>query len=363
MAHVALPILRPSNASYDGIQALRFIAALLVVVLHATFYTNERLVPMTVWYEGGVGVDIFFVISGFVMAASTTKLVGTRDGWKQFAVRRLIRIMPLYWIATTAKLLTLIVVPASVLHAELDPARTVLSYLLLPSSNVDGDVQPLLAVGWTLMFEMAFYALFTVALFIRVSPMAFCAAGLGLLAAGSVFRGDDWPAAAVYFNPIVLYFVVGMAVGRWTIDRSTRSLAAWLAGVMILWTAVAFTDGSGLERAVSGLIQHLVVSLAVLLIVLAEPLLAGGLPRVLLYLGGASYSLYLFHPLVAPIVPVGLGVIGVKNAVLSVCLSVLVSVVAACLVFRFIEQPTTRWLQKRLLRKTPRRAVAMSARL
>lgn len=351
MSHAAPPVLRPARSAYDGIQGLRFVAALLVVILHATFYTNERLAPVTVWYQGGVGVDIFFVISGFVMAVSTVNLVGTRDGWKRFALRRLIRIMPLYWVATTVKLLTLIAVPAVVLHAELDPIRTVLSYVLLPSSNVDGDIQPLLAVGWTLMFEMAFYALFALALFVRISPLLFCAVGLGILATGSIFRTDDWPAATVYFNPIVLYFVVGMAIGRWTIDRSTRSLAAWLGGVAILWTVISLLDGSSPERVASTLTQHLVVSLAILVIVVCEPLIAGRLPRVLLYLGGASYSLYLFHPLIAPIVPVGLGILGVKSALLSVVLSVLASVLGACLIFRWVEQPMTRWLQKRFLRK------------
>src|SRR4051794_40777008 len=143
--------IRRAGGTYTGVQALRFVAALLVVMTHATLYTSERLDDsLPVWHFGEVGVDIFFVISGFVMMVSTQRLVGRRDGWKYFWMRRTIRIVPLYWIATTIKLLALVVAPAAILHATLDPRDVVLSYLFLPSYNVDGLVQPLLGVGWTL---------------------------------------------------------------------------------------------------------------------------------------------------------------------------------------------------------------------
>lgn len=346
---------------YDGIQALRFVAALLVVILHSTFYAHERLdSSVSVWELGGIGVDIFFIISGFVMVISTTSLVGRKDGWKYFGMRRLVRIVPMYWIATTVKLLTLLVLPAAVLHAQLDPTKTVLSYLFLPSRNVDGEVQPLLGVGWTLTFEMAFYAIFTVALLLRLAPMWFCAAVLSLLALGNIVRPDDWPPVAVYLNPIVLYFLVGMAIGRWAMDHRTRALVAWLGYIFLVWVLVAAADGWTLPDS-ERIVERLFVVCLVVAAVVLEPYIGGKIPRPVLYMGDASYSLYLFHPLIAPIVPTVLAIVGLTSGWVSVILSITVAIVAAAIIYRFIERPVTSFLQERLPYMRRHRAGAVEA--
>jgi len=216
-----------ARPKYSGVQGLRFVAALLVVVTHATLYTSERLnSALHVWTFGGIGVHIFFVISGFVMVISSGALTGRPNGWKYFAMRRVIRIVPIYWIATTVKLLTLIAVPSVVLHTKLDVTRTFLSYLFLPSRNIDGKVEPLLGVGWTLTFEVAFYAVFAVGLLLRINPLKFCGVVLSVAAVGNMFRGGSWPAAAVYFDPLVLYFLAGMIIADYVInnDGDVRTL-------------------------------------------------------------------------------------------------------------------------------------------
>ena len=111
-------------------------------------------------------------------------------------MRRIVRIAPIYWIATTAKLVAMFAVPATVLHAQWDPLKTLLSNLFLPSRNVDGNVFPVHSVGWTLNFEMAFYAIFAVALFFRFNPLFFCGVVLSSVALGTLLRpeGDEWPA-------------------------------------------------------------------------------------------------------------------------------------------------------------------------
>jgi peptidoglycan/LPS O-acetylase OafA/YrhL len=85
----------------------------------------------------------------------------------KFTIKRLIRIVPMYWIATTIKVAALIAAPAVVLHATLDPSRIIMSYFFLPSVTPDGRWEPILGVGWTLVFEMFFYLLFAVALFVK----------------------------------------------------------------------------------------------------------------------------------------------------------------------------------------------------
>src|ERR1700730_16626449 len=87
-----------------SIQALRIVAAGLVVVTHSTFYAFERLDRnFFVWQRGTRGVDIFFVISGFVMIYSSQKLLALPGGWKTFAERRIVRIVPLYWLILRLK--------------------------------------------------------------------------------------------------------------------------------------------------------------------------------------------------------------------------------------------------------------------
>ncbi len=336
---------------YDGIQALRFVAALLVVVTHSTLYTAERLDDsLGVWYRGAIGVDIFFMISGFVMIVSTTGLVGRADGWKFFGMRRLIRIVPMYWIATTAKLATMLVVPVAVLHAQLDPAKVALSYFFLPSRNAEGDVHPFLGVGWTLTFEMAFYFIFTIALLLRSNPMWFCAGALSLLALGNTVRpsGDDWWPGLVYLDPIVLYFLAGMAIGQWALTRRTGVLAGWLAYTIGLWFVLEVAT-SGFSVSGFGQLGWRVAVVAIVFSVVAlEPIIGRRIPRWVIYLGAASYSLYLFHPLIAPIVPEILDRLGLSIPIVSILLSVTVAVVMSAIIYRFIERPLTRWLEVRL---------------
>ena len=86
------------SKTYQNIQALRFFAAFLVLVMHAALYASERLDPSYtsfIWDAGSTGVDIFFIISGFVITISSRRLLHADDGWRTFALRRILRVVPL----------------------------------------------------------------------------------------------------------------------------------------------------------------------------------------------------------------------------------------------------------------------------
>jgi len=168
-------------------------------------------------------------------------------------LRRLIRITPLHWLATTVKLAAMLLVPGVVLHAALDWTYVAKSYLFIPAYALDGTIAPLLAVGWTLLFEMFFYLVFAAALALRANLIAFCGAVMLLCAAGSLLKPNPAPAYMMYLHPIVIEFLIGMAV--------------LVLGVI------------GLERHVRRF------------------------PRALVFLGAASYALYLMHPLISPLAP------------------------------------------------------------
>src|ERR1700712_2104089 len=106
---------------FRNIQALRVFASLQVLLLHASFYAHERLDDdFELIGPGILGVDVFFAISGFVVApAVLPRPGGAEKTWRRFATQRVIRIVPLYWVATSIKVLTLVVLPGAALHAAL----------------------------------------------------------------------------------------------------------------------------------------------------------------------------------------------------------------------------------------------------
>lgn len=174
-----------------GIQALRFGAALMVVGAH--------LIP---GFEniGRHGVDVFFVISGFIMVYTSEALFGQVGAPRRFLLNRLTRIVPLYWLMT---LLT-----ASIQHPT--AAHTAMSLLFVP---VDG--LPVLSVGWSLNIEMFFYLAFSMALLVarRIAVQLVCGVLIGLVLLG---LSCDLPSAIkVYWaTPQMLWFVIGMLLGN-----------------------------------------------------------------------------------------------------------------------------------------------------
>lgn len=338
-----------SNAqSYDGIQALRFLAALLVVVTHSFFYATERLDPLFgQWPYGGVGVDIFFVISGFVMVVSSQRRLSSRDGWKYFAVRRIVRIVPMYWIATSAKVAVMLALPGAALHASLSTGHVLASYFFLPTRNDDGRVEPLLGVGWTLTFEMFFYLVFGLGLFLYARKTIWIASAiLAALFIGSFFRPSDWPVWAVYLDSIVLYFAIGMWIAKAATNAKSTQILLSIASVSTLIAVVGIATTSGLNLDPGNVQRFALVTLLVAVVVALEPIIYGRLPKAISFYGNASYSLYLFHPIVAPIAPVALGVIGLRIGWLSVVGSIMVALIAAAAIYRFVETPLTRKLRE-----------------
>ena len=117
---MALPQRR---SDLSTVQALRGVAALLVVAYHAVNTWSLHALDSTagkVWPNGSAGVDIFFVISGLVMVLSADRLAGRPDAWRTFARQRIVRIVPLYWVMTTAKVAAVL----AVLPSPYEPALT-----------------------------------------------------------------------------------------------------------------------------------------------------------------------------------------------------------------------------------------------
>jgi peptidoglycan/LPS O-acetylase OafA/YrhL len=341
-----VPVIR---SPYLTIQALRFFAAFAVVVLHSGFYTAERLDGgFGYWTQGANGVRLFFVISGFVMIMAADDRLTAPGGWSVFSVKRIIRVVPMYWAATAFKLFTMFVAPGTVLHARLDWSYVAKSLLFLPAYNVDGEIHPLLGVGWTLTFEMFFYAMFALALVFRANPVRFLTPVLGVLALLSFFRTPGWPVALqCWADPIVLDFLGGMLLARWC-QGGHAAPPALAAAMMTIGIVYLFVPLGGLRPAFGSFHGSGLTTLAAVLVlagaVSLESLLGPHIPRPILFMGGASYALYLIHPLIAPAVPVALHKLGLIWPHVSVVVAVGLAIAAGGFCHLLIERPSTRFL-------------------
>jgi len=149
----------------EAIQGLRAAAAFSVAALHVLHDAigldpgglAASLHDALPWQAG---VDLFFVISGFVMVYSSADLFGQRSGRTVFMTRRVVRIVPLYWAATTLFLLIALIAPSAISHDDLTSARIVMSYGFIPAWSSSGFIQPIYSLGWTLNYEMFFYVIF-----------------------------------------------------------------------------------------------------------------------------------------------------------------------------------------------------------
>jgi peptidoglycan/LPS O-acetylase OafA/YrhL len=332
---------------YLGLQILRITAAFLVLITHSMFYASQRLDKhFHYWKRGATGVDIFFVLSGFVMIYSSTKLMNNPDGWRIFAERRIIRIVPMYWIATSIKVIAILFTTGYVLHAQFSLANTLKSYFFLPSINIDGEFRPVLGVGWTLNFEMLFYSLFALSLFLRLNVYKFVGTVLGLLTLGAFFRKPNWPTASFYLDTATIEFFYGMLIAKLCLANKhiPRNVAIPLLGVGFLGLLTPM-----LHWEIAQLIpQGMAAALVVLSMASLEDCLTR-IPGFVLYMAEASYVIYLFHPLIAPAVPVVLMKLHLVYPWLSVACSVSLALAGGCLVHLVVEEPTTKWFRDNLL--------------
>jgi exopolysaccharide production protein ExoZ len=337
-------------ANFLTIQALRAVAALLVVLLHAFETWGERVDPAAPgvnWENGAAGVDIFFIISGFVMVISSRRLVDQAGAWLIFLRHRIVRIVPLYWLLTTVKILAVVVLGSVVLRTSLDFNFVAGSYLFLPVTDSAGHFRPVLPVGWTLTYEFLFYLLFAVALAMRVDTLRVVVPGLGLIAVAALARTDAWPAWTILFDTLVVEFVFGVVLAKWTLKgfRLPPAIAGGLvlAGFASILILPMISENT---RVLTwGIPAFAIVAGAVSL----EPLVAQTLPRWILALGDASYSIYLSHGFVVPALMLTVGSMvspGRGAEILTMVLCVSVSSIAGWILYFLIESPITRALKR-----------------
>lgn len=348
----------PALPQLYGIQVLRALAALMVAIHHVqadaaflaaragTDFTPSHALPWT------AGVDLFFVISGFIMVHSSAGLFDRPDGARLFVARRIARIVPLYWAATTFFLAVLLASPALVNSGTPSPAQIAASYLFWPMANAAGELQPIYSLGWTLNYEMLFYALFGAALLApgRLVVPLVCAALAGLVAV-QVTSGPLPLPFGFWGQPIVLEFAAGMAVGL--LRREGLRLDGRLRWLMAAAGIALFVIASGDGWAQTSWGAVALRGPAALLLVTAAACgrnvtAPSALVRALALLGDASYALYLVHPFAMRALREVFAHAAPHATGLFIVLALVAAVLAALAVYRWFEWPMTTVLRRAL---------------
>lgn len=345
------------------IQHLRLLAAVFVLYGHTIHEATTRLITDEGLFdppqilEWGMGVEIFFVISGFVMFLTSGARFGERRFAAAFLRRRLVRVAPMYWIFTTLMLVATLGVPGAVDHRITSPGYVASSYLFLPWPRGDAEIRPLLALGWTLNFEMFFYAVFSACLLLsrRWGPVVLASVLTGAAAVHIVIPERWW---VVYFwtDPIGLEFLVGVGLAK-LFQKGVRlpGPVAIAGAVLALMLAVVFMQFDLIEgRLRTGIPAAL---LAASWLLGPDYIPAGRISRALSFGGDASYALYLSHPFALNVVAIAWEALGLEKPWLFMAVSCGTALALAAAVHLVVERPLVTWLRDRFLAKERKRDV------
>lgn len=335
--------MRPANLAptrIDGLEACRAAAAILVMLFHlGESYSGEPFFEL--FKRGYAGVDLFFVISGFIIF----RTLQPGSSIKTFAAKRFFRIFPPYWVILSLYVLTFglaaIFLPG--FERDLSPDRLVTSYLLLPSYD------HVIAIAWTLSCEILFYLVAGVT-YIRFGP-AYCVAIVFVWGAGNAILnmiGLDFDLLPL--SPIFLEFFFGIVAAllfaRTAARNSRLGAAAAIVGALCLFYFLFIAPDSVTQNWHRVIIFGL-PSAALVYGISSIPV---RLPSIVILLGGASYILYLIHVLVFVVFGRLLLEVGMVDAALSGATLALISISIALVAHSKLEIPYQNWYRSRLRR-------------
>lgn len=345
----------------EGLQALRGLAAVMVLIDHALLAVIPYDPAFAPFFDlagttGKMGVNLFFVISGFIMMYTTEPLRSAAPAARMgdFAWKRVTRLVPLYWLATLAMIAIAALEGLHYTHFHI-----LSSFTFLPNVEDANDprMPPIVGVGWTITYEMMFYALFALCLLLprKFGPPACMAIIVGMVGCGAVLLGHVHEAElrriiAFYSYKNMLFFAVGIAIaiGFRRLPVVTGPVA--LGGAVILMAAALTTYWE--LRMPNGSPVWQIVSFATCTCVCL--LVAGNghrrdIParRLLLHVGNASFSTYLFHaPIMHFLALEAAPMLRAGHGSAFVILALLVSLAAGSLIHAGIEKPLTRAIRK-----------------
>lgn len=292
----------------ESIQLLRGVAVVLVVILHIFAFEPKAVLGATllpaISVFGSSGVDLFFVISGFVMVYTSWELKRSSAEVLRFLYKRAARIYPLYWLLSACLLVAYLSLPQLVQRTDWEEMNVLHSFLLIPQNT-----EPLLLVGWTLIHELYFYLVFSFFILLRRSHWSFALClWLSTLIATSYFVENIYalpPFLELVAHPLTLEFILGCLAAllyrRFVSTHGSILAIASFSLLLLLWGLHYYlSNAAGLVGWTRACLFGLPYATIVYALACAEQHRPQCFSRVrsssfFILLGDASYAIYLSH--------------------------------------------------------------------
>ena len=317
----------------DSIQVLRFFAAFSVMMVHLPVF------EFGIW-----GVDIFFVISGFIM------MYVTENNEKFFLLKRIFRIVPLYWLLTLGVFVLAIFVPEVLNNTTANVDHLIKSLFFIPFDKNGTGHFPILFLGWTLNFEVIFYFLFALSLvFFKENRMIACSIFIIIfLVLNKIFSEKNF-IFETYANDIFIEFIFGMilfTIWKKYKNKISTNLSNHFICLAILLVSIFILNYYNFSRSVSYGLPSLILTVYFLFFLNHLKF-----PKILVSLGDASYCIYLLHPYVIQFFYKILE-INEYDIIIELVFTLIISIIVfivSLLIYKFIEFPINGSLRKKFI--------------
>ena len=350
---VMVMLTSPPPRHFGTLQAGRGLAASMVVVHHVILFTAALE-----FTAGHLGVEFFFVLSGFVILMAHFDDIGKRETLQMFAWKRFRRLYPVYWIVLFPQLCFILARARTSNLYQRDPWTVVSNILLIHLHSTGVTV----TVAWTLFHEILFYSFFALLILHRAAGSAVMA--IWFLTSLLFFQSPHtyW---GFFFSPLHLIFAMGM-LAAWVVRRGPvpwpRALLP-LGILLFAWAKHNISNSINTEGDTNNLLAGLGAMLAILGVMEFERRESISIPAWMLFLGDASYSIYLLHyPFIYAITPLTLGWALKHHLPLALWITSIwaASVLLGLQFHLWVERPLLRVLPKRFLplRPTPKKQAA-----
>ncbi len=317
----------------DSIQVLRFFAAFSVMMVHLPVF------GFGIW-----GVDIFFVISGFIM------MYVTENNEKFFLLKRIFRIVPLYWILTLGVFALAIFVPDVLNNTTANIVHLIKSLFFIPFDKNGTGHFPILFLGWTLNFEVIFYFLFSLSLvFFKENRMIACSIFIIIFLVFNKIFSDKNFIFETYANDIFIEFIFGMilfTIWKKYKNKISTNLSNHFICLAILLVSIFILNYYNFSRSVSYGLPSLILTVYFLFFLNHLKF-----PKILVSLGDASYCIYLLHPYVIQFFYKILE-INEYDIIIELVFTLIIFVIVfivSLLIYKFIEFPINGSLRKKFI--------------